>query len=121
VNSWGHAKSSANEWGGDPKLYHPIHLKIDSSKRGMGDIRHRAMYHHTEGTFMMEEHFGPYLQVGNRQVPVRDIAERHIREDMGFLPTFEWWMNHMQIDPAMSGTKRRETRNTSAIFGSKSE
>lgn len=121
MNSWGHSKSSANKWGGDPKLYHPIHLMIDSSKSGMGDIRHRAMFHHTEGTFLMERIFGPYLQVGNRQVPIRDIAERHIVEDLGFLPTFQWWAERMNIDPAMSGTKRREIRNTREIFGSKSE
>lgn len=110
MNSWQHAKSSANKWGGDPELYHPIHLKIDSSKKGMGDIRHRAMFHHTEGTFMMEEFFGPYIQVGKRQVPVRDIAERHIIEDMGFLPTFSWWMSHMDIDPAMGGKGKGSVR-----------
>lgn len=118
INSWQHALSSASKWGGDPHLYHPIHLKIDSSKSGMGDIRHRALFHHTEGTFLMEEIFGPYIQVGNRQVPVRDIAERHIKEDLGFLPTFEWWAKQMEIHSAMSGTKRRQVRSTATIFGS---
>lgn len=121
MNSWQHAVSSASKWGGSPEDYHHIHLKIDSSKKGMGDIRHRGLFHHTEGTFLMEDIFGPYLQVGNRQVPVRDIAERHIVEDLGFLPTFEWWATQMNINPAMSGTKRRETRSTRDIFGSKSE
>lgn len=111
--------SSAHEWGGKPEDYHAVHLMIDSSKSGMGDIRHRAMFHHTEGTFLMEKLFGPYLQVGSRQVPVRDVAERHIVEDLGFLPTFQWWAERMNIDPAMSGTKRREIRNTRETFGSK--
>lgn len=121
MNSWQHAVSSAHEWGGKPEDYHPIHKKVDSSKAGMGDIRHRALFHHTEGTFLMEDIFGPYLQVGKRQVPVRDIVERHIVEDLGFLPTFQWWAERMNIDPAMSGTKRRKIRNTRDIFGSKSE
>lgn len=121
MNSWQHSMSSAHEWGGEPELYHPIHKKIDSSKASMGDIRHRAMFHHTEGIFLMEEIFGPYLQVGKRQVPIRDIAERHIKEDLGFLPNFSWWLDRMNIDPAMSGTMRRETRSTREIFGSKSE
>lgn len=121
MNSWGHSKSSASKWGGLPEDYHDIHLMVDSSKSGMGDIRHRAMFHHTEGTFLMERIFGPYRQVGSRQVPIRDIVERHIVEDLGFLPTFQWWAEQMAINPAMSGTKRREVRNIRDVFGSKSE
>lgn len=110
MNSWQHAVSSASKWGGKPEDYHHIHKKIDSSKAGMGDIRHRALFHHTEGTFLMEDIFGPYLQVGNRQVPVRDIAERHIREDLGFLPTHAWWLSHMEITPAMGGKGKGTVR-----------
>jgi len=115
MNSWQHALSSVSKWGGEPELYHPIHLMIDSSKSGMGDIRHRAMFHHTEGTFLMEKIFGPYIQVGNRQVPVRDVAERHIVEDLGFLPTFQWWMSHMDINPAMGGKGKGTVRKLNEL------
>lgn len=107
--------SSASKWGGTPEDYHDIHSMIDSSKSGMGDIRHRAMYHHTEGTFLMEKLFGAYRQVGKRQVPVRDIAEQHIVEDMGFLPTFQWWVSQMEITPAMGGKGKGTVRKLAEL------
>lgn len=118
-NSLYHAKSSANKWGGTWEDYIEIHKWLDASKELFGDVRHRALRHHTQGCFEAEAKFGIAIKVGKREVPVRDICEQHIVEDLGFLPTLGWWLDQMQIHPAMSGTKRRETRNTSDIFRSK--
>ena len=82
MNSWHHAQSSARKWGGSPDLYLPVHEFIDSSKRIIGDVRHRSLYHHTEGVWLAQRIFGVTLDVPKQrstvQVPVRLIAEQHV-------------------------------------------
>jgi len=45
-------------------------------------------------------------------VKVRDIAENHIIEDLGMIPTIENWLEELPLKPWMSGgaKKRREER-----------
>lgn len=108
MNSWYHAKSSARKWGGRAEDYLPIHDFIDSSKKIIGDVRHRSIYHHTEGTFLCERIFGTTITVGRKQIPVREIAERHIIEDLGWLPTPADYIRGMPVEKWMSGSQRRE-------------
>lgn len=112
MNSWYHAQSCARKWGGKPEDYLPIHEKIDSSKRIIGDARHRSLYHHTEGVWLMQEIFGKTLNItkGNQiiQVPVRLIAERHILEDLGWLPSPKDYIDGLPLKPWMSGAQRKE-------------
>lgn len=110
MNSHYHAVSSARHWGGKPEDYIEIHNFIDSSKQVIGDVRHRSIYHHTLGTFLCEKIFGTTINVmsknGNiRQVPVREIAERHIIEDLGWLPTPADYIKGMPVVGWMSGAK----------------
>ncbi|MGR7002789.1 DUF6915 family protein [Yinghuangia aomiensis] len=90
MNSWHHAQASARKWGGEPELYLPVHEFIDSSKRIIGDVRHRSLYHHTEGVWLCQRIFGVTLDIPRQhsttQVPVRLIAEQHVLEDLGWLP-----------------------------------
>lgn len=118
MNSWYHAKSSARKWGGSPEDYLPIHDFIDSSKKIIGDVRHRSIYHHTEGTFLCERIFGTTIAVGRKQIPVREIAERHIIEDLGWLPTPADYIKGMPVEKWMSGSQRREVP-LSLILGDK--
>lgn len=108
MNSWFHAKSCARKWGGAPEDYLPIHEFIDSSKQVIGDVRHRALYHHTLGVFLCERIFGKTITVGRVQIPVRLIAERHILEDLGWLPSPADYINGMPIHTWMSGAQRKE-------------
>ncbi len=108
MNSWFHSQSSAKKWGGTPDDYLPIHTFIDSSKRTLGDVRHRALYHHTEGVFLCERIFGAAITIGHSKVPVRLIAERHILEDLGWLPTPADYLNGLPLKPWMSGSQRKE-------------
>lgn len=108
MNSWYHAQSAARKWGGDPEDYLPIEEFIDSSKQVIGDSRHRAMYHHTLGVFLCERVFGKTLDVGRVRVPVRLIAERHIIEDLGWLPSPVDYIKDMPLAKWMSGSQRRE-------------
>lgn len=110
MNSWHHAQSAARKWGGVPDQYIAIEEFIDSSKKIIGDVRHRSMYHHTAGVWLCQEIFGRTLAVGERgiQVPVRLIAERHILEDLGWLPSPKDYIDGMAIAPWMSGAQRKE-------------
>lgn len=122
MNSYYHAKSSARKWGGEPEDYLPIHDFIDSSKRIIGDVRHRSLYHHTEGTFLCEKIFGTVIRVYKNtktvEVPVRLIAERHILEDLGWLPSPADYIKGMLVEKWMSGSQRKELP-LSTILGEK--
>lgn len=114
MNSWRHALSSSRKWGGTPEDYLPIHSFIDSSKQTLGDHRHRALYHHTLGVWLCQQIFGPVLRIPRTshatmvEVPVRVIAERHIIEDLGWLPTPQAYLKNMPVETWMSGARRRE-------------
>lgn len=122
MNSYYHAQSSARKWGGSPEEYLRIHDFIDSSKQTIGDFRHRAMYHHTLGVYLVEKIFGPTLQVAKGmkvvRVPTRLVAERHIIEDLGRLPSPQDYLEYMTPAPWMSGAQRK-TVNMSDFLGGK--
>lgn len=113
MNSWYHAQSAAKKWGGHPEDYIAIEEFIDSSKKIIGDVRHRSLYHHTEGAWLCQQIFGRVLEVprqtgGPIQVPVRLVAERHILEDLGWLPSPKDYIDGMAIRPWMSGAQRKD-------------
>ena len=112
MNSWNHAVSAARKWGGEPEHYVEIEEFIDSSKAILGDVRHRSMYHHTVGVWLCQRIFGRTLTIpkgnGDVEVPVRLIAERHVIEDLGWLPSPADYIKGMPIEPWMSGSRRKE-------------
>lgn len=113
MNSYFHAKSAAKKWGGKPADYLPVEEFIDSSKQVIGDSRHRSLYHHTLGVWLAQKIFGVTITItkengGTVEVPVRLIAEQHIIEDLGWLPSPADYLNGMPISTWMSGAKMRE-------------
>jgi hypothetical protein len=118
MNSWFHAKSAARKWGGEPEDYIDIHEFIDSSKHIIGDVRHRSVYHHTEGIWLCQKIFGRVLTIGRKEVPVRLIAEQHILEDLGWLPSPADYIKDMGIQPWMGG-KLQKILPLSALMGGK--
>jgi hypothetical protein len=114
MNSWNHAQSAARKWGGKPEDYIEVEEFLDSSKEVLGDVRHRAIYHHTSGVWLCQRIFGRVITVtkkngtGSVEVPVRMIAERHILEDLGWLPSPADYIKGMPIAPWMSGSQRKE-------------
>lgn len=79
-----HAKASAKRYGGEPKDYLAIHDFMDSSKAALADVRHRAVFHSAFGIFIVEKVFGTNITNSEgKLVSVRDIAEDHVREDLG--------------------------------------
>ncbi|MGZ4850514.1 MAG: DUF6915 family protein [Candidatus Bathyarchaeia archaeon] len=101
-----HAQSSAAKHGGTPEDYLPIHDYMDSTKSACADVRHRAVFHSAFGIFIVEKVFGTYItnSIG-KKVSVRDIAEQHVQEDLGFIPSLEHWVKGMTIEPWMMGKK----------------
>lgn len=83
-----HAQSSAAKWGGDPMDYIEIHDWFDETKAFTGDWTHRALRHHSAGVQWAIERFGHYiLNSKNQKIPTKIIAEQHVIEDCGFIPT----------------------------------
>ncbi len=127
MNSWHHAVSAARKWGGSPEDYIEIEEFIDSSKKIIGDVRHRAVYHHTEGVWLCQQIFGRTLTVekknghGTVDVPVRLVAERHILEDLGWLPSPADYLTRIVTEQNdwMSGGMRKELGNFEQLFGGK--
>ena len=101
-----HAQSSAKLFGGKLEDYLKIHDWIDCTKAHMPDVRHRALRHHSLGIFECEKVFGSVLvNSDSKSVPVRVIAERHILEDLGFIPTPQDWLKEMKKVPWMANSK----------------
>lgn len=105
---WIHAKSSAKKYGGKPEDYIDIHNMMDSSKGLVADVRHRALFHHAYGCFIMEHIFGvTRTNSAGKEYSVRDIAEQHIIEDLGTIPTFQDYVKTMWMEEWMGGRKRK--------------
>jgi hypothetical protein len=104
-----HAESSARKYGGEAHEYLRLHVWLDASKAHMADFRHRALRHHSEGIFMLEEIFGTTMTLSTgRVLPVRFIGEQHVLEDLGRIPTVQDWLGRIQPESWMLGRDRRE-------------
>jgi len=102
AHSYHHAVSSARKFGGRPDDYVHVHTWLDRSKELLADFRHRALRHHAEGIFMAETLYGVTLvNSAGREVPVRLIAEQHILEDLGRIPSFADWVRCIRPEPWM--------------------
>jgi hypothetical protein len=79
-------------------------------------MRHRALLHNTFGCYIAEQIFGhievksdgstikmPYIiNSENKKVQVRDVAEKHIIDDLGFIPTVQDYFKHLESQPWFS-------------------
>jgi hypothetical protein len=108
VNTHYHAVIAAKKHGGEPQDYYDLFNFIDSSKSTLGDIRHRALLHNTFGIYICERVFGVTITLSDgKQVPTRILAEEHIIDDLGFIPTVEHWLSELPIRKWMSGTVKK--------------
>ncbi|MEU9258997.1 hypothetical protein AB0D68_10985 [Streptomyces sp. NPDC048212] len=126
MNSWNHAQSAAKKWGGSPEDYLPIEEYIDASKKVLGDVRHRSLLHHTFGVWVVQDVFGSTISVTKSsgrvvQVPTRLIAERHIIEDLGWLPSPADYLKNTPVEKWMSGSQRKEVPLSTLLLNQPSE
>jgi hypothetical protein len=102
-----HSLSSVKQWGGTTEDYQRIHDWFDESKMIIADFRHRALRHHAEGVFMAQTIFGPTVTISTgRVIPTRWIGEQHVREDLGFIPSFADWVKTIRPEPWMGRAQR---------------
>lgn len=104
-----HAKVSVKKWGGTPEDYLPIHDFLDSSKAFVPDMRHRMLLHSSFGIYLAERVFGHYIENSEgKKVQVRDIAEQHVIDDMGCIPTPQDYLDG--LNPLMRDKLAKEEK-----------
>lgn len=102
-----HGNCHAKKYGGVAEDYADIDDFIDSSKVCVADFRHRALLHNTFGCFLVEKLFGrTRVNSEGKTYSPRDVAEDHILQDLGFVPTVEHYLRNMRMEPWMSGSKK---------------
>lgn len=102
-----HALSSVKRWGGVVEDYAAIHEWFDASKEMHGDFRHRALRHHAQGVFECERTFGTTINLSTgRVIPTRWIAEQHVTEDMGRIPSLSEWFGCIKPEPWMNRPRK---------------
>lgn len=107
MKPWNHAKSSAKKYGGKPEDYIELHNFFDQTKAAMPDMRHRAVLHNAMGIFLLEKCFGVIITNSDgKQVSVRDVGEDHVKEDMGFIPSLEDWLQDLPQEAWHGGINR---------------
>lgn len=95
-----HAQSSALKWGGDPMDYVELHDWFDETKQYTGDWTHRALRHHSAGIQWAIKEFGHAITNSNGQeIPTKILAEQHIIEDCGFIPTPQDYLSVLTKHP----------------------
>lgn len=116
MKSYLHARVHAKKYGGMPDDYVDIDDFIDSSKQAMADVRHRAILHSAFGCFIVERVFGrTRVNSAGKTYSPRDVAEDHIQQDLGFIPTMEQYLGNMKVQDWMSGTEKRNRKKVSFI------
>lgn len=104
-----HGKVSVKKFGGKEEDYQKIHDFLDSTKSHFPDMRHRAMLHNSWGIYLCEQIFGLYIvNSDDKKVQVRDIAEQHVLDDMGRIPTIQDYLQHLPMLSWLGGRKRKK-------------
>lgn len=106
-----HARNSVRRWRGVINDYLPIHNFIDSSKAHVADMRHRALFHHSFGCYIVEQVFGHTI-INNDGIAVstRDVAEQHILDDLGVIPSVSDYLYNMTLQNWMGGKDKRKRK-----------
>jgi hypothetical protein len=95
-----HAESSKLKWGGEANDYVALHDWFDETKAFTGDWTHRALRHHSAGIQWAIEKFGHAIVNSKGQsIPVKMLAEQHVVEDCGFIPTPQDYLRLLTTKP----------------------
>ena len=103
-----HAKSSARKFGGAWEDYIAVHEWFDSTKSAYANIRHRAILHSSFGIYICQQVFGEVIvrKSDGKEIPTRLIAEQHVIEDIGFIPSPEQWLEELPLQPWMGNPQK---------------
>ena len=102
-----HAERSARRWGGTPADYLAVHQWLDATAAHVADNRHRLVLHNSFGVDLAEQVFGPQLvNSDGKRVFVRDVAQQHVLEDLGFVPALADCLKETPVRPWMAGARK---------------
>lgn len=95
-----HAQSSSQKWGGNAEDYIALHDWFDETKQYTGDWTHRVLRHHSAGVQWAIEKFGHTITNSkNQKIPTKLLAEQHLMEDCGFIPTPKDYLSPLVKNP----------------------
>ena len=95
-----HAQSSVKKWGGSVDDYIKLHDWFDETKAFTGDWTHRALRHHSAGIQWAVQLFGhSIINSAGVLIPVKVLAEQHVIEDCGFIPTPQDYLRVLKNHP----------------------
>lgn len=102
-----HAKLSAKKFGGRAEDYQAIHDWFDQVKAHVPDARHRIVLHNSWGIFLCEQVFGTALTNSDgKEVPVRSVAEQHVIDDLGRIPSLVELLDQAKLHADILGGKK---------------
>lgn len=108
MNPLTHAKNSVKRHGGEIEDYLPIHTWMDQTKLHVSDLRHRVVLHNSFGIGLCESHFGFFIENSDgKKVSVRKLAEEHVVEDIGFIPSLDQALAHTAITKLVAPRLRK--------------
>jgi hypothetical protein len=103
-----HAKNSANKYGGVWEDYIKIHNFFDETKEHVPEMVHRIFLHNSFGIGLCEKLFGTTITNSEgRVIAVKSIAEDHVLEDIGWIPTLHECAEHIERTDWMYGSRRK--------------
>lgn len=111
--SYVHAQASARHFkAGKPEDYLDVHEWIDQFKKSNADVRHRAFLHNSQGPWMAQDVFGPAREILGwdgkmKTITIREIAETHILQDLGWIPSPADWASCMDCQVWMGGARNK--------------
>lgn len=106
-----HSKNHAKDFGGTWENYIQVDDFIDSSKATHASMKHRCILHSAFGIYIVEKVFGTAIKNSDGLlVSVRDIAENHILQDLGFIPSTDDWLGNLTLQSWMLGGRRKQIK-----------
>ena len=96
MKQFDHAKNSAKLFGGSPKDYIEIHKFFDTYRLAVNNPYHRMFLHNTVGVILCEQVISDFVRNSDgKEIATRDVAEQHIMEDLGKIPTPQDWLDNI--------------------------
>lgn len=69
------------------------------------------MQQRSQGIWQSEAIFGQTITLSTgRAIPTRWVGEQHVREDLGFVPSFSDWVKAIRPEPWMGRTEKIEAQ-----------
>jgi hypothetical protein len=103
-----HARASVRRYGGIEEDYLPLHELMDETKKTHATVAHRAVFHSSYGVWLVEMILGrELLNSDGKKISTRQLAEEHVIEDLGFIPSLDQWLSNVELQPWMAGSKTK--------------